>query len=57
MLQNTTFDIYMYYNCFFMGFFIAPLLGADSPHAIDGEYIVVFRDGVDVKQGISLRLY
>ena len=31
----------------------APLLAADSPLAIDGEYIVVFRDEVSFEQGIS----
>ena len=32
--------------------YIAPLLAADSPVAIEGEYIVVFRDEVTVEQGI-----
>ena len=29
----------------------APLLGADSPSAIEGEYIVVFRDETTKEQG------
>ena len=29
----------------------APLLAADSPVAIEGEYIVVFRDEVTIDQG------
>ena len=29
----------------------APLLAADSPVAVEGEYIVVFRDEVTVDQG------
>ena len=33
--------------------YTAPLLNANSPTAIDGEYIVVFKDEVSAEQGIS----